>query len=534
MPGPLIRTDLALRARYAQGGGIYRMIPAAVARPTNAEELAEVLAGARGRGLTVTPRGAGSAMDGSNVTRGLMLDLNLYEDDRCLIVPEERRAFVSPAISLKRLNAEAAAHGLRLAVDPSSAAWATLGGLVSTNAAGPQSVRCGSIRRAVHGLALQTADGYLDLSRSREPDQQHPVLARWRHDVEPLLQRHEATIRARYPQVRKNSAGYGLDHYLDSEELIDLVIGSEGTLGVITDVILDLEAIPAHRVALRVAIRHREDLVPAIEAIRSHGPATLEFLDATFLRLIAPQQLTPEQPDLLDRASGLLLVDFEGDDDAEMLDRAVAAANAVGPLALDVRIARDADEIERLWSIRHRASPLLAALTDGRRSLQVIEDGCVPVPQLPAYLAAVESAARAGRIDAVMFGHAGDGHVHVNLLPNVNDVDWQERVRTIFHAVSDTIVRLGGTPSGEHGAGRLRASLLEPLYGPEIVECFRAIKTAFDPDGFFNPGVIIGDGTDPIDHLKVGDDAVPLPPGVEAYLQRVEREARWGESRWEG
>lgn len=534
MPGPLIRTDLALRARYSQGGGIYRIIPAAVARPTNAEELAEVLAGARERGLTVTPRGAGSAMDGSNVTRGLMLDLNLYDDDHCLVAADERRAFTSPAISLKRLNSEAAAHGLRLAVDPSSAGWATLGGLVSTNAAGARSVRSGSIRRWVRGLALQTADGYLDLSRSREPDQEHPVLARWRRDVEPLLQRHEAVIRARYPQVRKNSAGYGLDHYLATEDLIDIVIGSEGTLGVITDVVVDLEAIPTHRAALRVAVRHRDDLVPAIEAIRAHAPATLEFLDATFLRLIAPQQLTPEQPDLLHHAAGLLLADFEGDDDAEMLDRAVAAAGATQVFALDVRLARDAEEIERLWSIRHRASPILAALTDGRCSLQVIEDGCVPVPQLPAYLAAVESAARAERIDAVMFGHAGDGHVHVNLLPNVTDRDWQERVRTIFRAVSEAIFRLGGTPSGEHGAGRLRASLLEPLYGPEIVECFRAIKAAFDPDGFFNPGVIVGDGSDPISQLKVGADAVTLPSGVEAFLQRVEREARWGESRWEG
>ena len=532
MPGPPIRTDIGIRARYSQGGGIYRLIPAAVARPTSAAELEDVLEGARARGLTVTPRGAGTAMDGSNVTNGLLLDLTLYDDDHCLVNDELLRAFVSPSIALARVNAVAATHGLRVAVDPSSAAWATLGGMVSTNAAGPHSVRTGSIRRWVHGVAMMTADGYLDLSRDREPDQEHPVIARWRNVVEPLLQQHEVAIRARFPKVRKNSAGYALDHYLDSGDLLDIVIGSEGTLGVITDVNLNLETVPAHRAALRVAIRSRSDLVPMIESIRTHDPATLEFLDASFLRLIAPGVLTPEHPELLHEAAGLLLADFEGDDAGEMVDRAIVAAHAAQATALDVRLARDPDEIEKLWSIRHRASPILAGLTDGRRSLQVIEDGCVPVARLGEYLDAVDAVTRAQRIDVVMFGHAGDGHVHVNLLPNIQDSDWKDRVRAVFSGISEAVIRLGGTPSGEHGAGRLRAGLLESLYGADVMACFGAVKQAFDPDGFFNPGVIVGDGSDPFASLKIGADAPSLPAGVDDYLLRIESQARWADSRW--
>jgi FAD/FMN-containing dehydrogenase len=532
MPGPLIRTDLARRSRYSQGGGIIRIVPAAVARPTTAAELDEVLAGAKARGLTVTPRGAGSAMDGSSVGPGLILDLTLYDDDHCLVNDEQRRAFAAPSISLARLNAEASRHGLRVAVDPSSAAWATLGGLVSTNASGPRTVRSGSVRRWINGVAMVTVDGYLDLSRNRESDQQHPVVARWRNDVEPLLRRHEGAIRAHFPAVRKNSAGYALNHYLDSEDLLDIVIGAEGTLGVITDVNVDLEPVPAHRAALRVAVRTRADLVPMIEAIRTSNPATLEFLDASFLRLIAPGVLTPEHPGLMTEAAGLLLADFESDDETELVDRGIVAARAVQGTALDVRFARDPIEIEKLWNIRHRASPILAGLTDGRRSLQVIEDGCVPVPRLAEYLDAVDSVARRQRIDVVMFGHAGDGHVHVNLLPNVLEPDWKDRVRAVFDDVSTAVLRLGGTPSGEHGAGRLRAGLLGPLYGPEIMECFRAVKQAFDPAGFFNPGVILGDGSDPFGALKIGADAPPLPDGIDGYLQRIEAQARWGESRW--
>jgi FAD/FMN-containing dehydrogenase len=201
-------------------------------------------------------------------------------------------------------------------------------------------------------------------------------------------------------------------------------------------------------------------------------------------------------------------------------------------MAIDQRVGRDTDEIEALWSIRHAASPILAAIRDGRRSLQVIEDGCVPVRRLGEYLDAVERACTDARIDAVMFGHAGDGHVHVNLLPDVNSPDWLARVRGVYDAVNSALIRLGGTPAGEHGAGRLRAGILEARLGPEAMACFAAIKGAFDPDGIFNPGVIITDGSDPFAELKVGADAPGLPDGIATELWEIEQERRWGVSRW--
>jgi len=532
MTPPPLRTDLATRSRYSQGAGIYRLIPAAVARPTTGGELAAVLAAARDRGLTVTPRGAGSGMAGANVTTGLVLDLTGLDSRRCRIDPAGRRASLSPALPLATLNRAAAPHGLRLPVDPSSAAWATLGGMVSTNAAGPRSVRSGSMRRWVRGVSLETADGPLELARGRQPDTNHPVIGRWRDDVEPLLQAFQSSIRARFPRVRKNSAGYGLDHYLDTRELVDIVAGSEGTLGVITDITLDLEPVPRHRISLRVAVGDRADLVTHIEAIRLHEPATLEFLDRSFLRLIAGQPLTPERPGLLAAAAGLLLADFEGDDPPAVFALASEAASAVQGSALDVRIATDDLEIDRLWSVRHAASPILAGLTDGRRSLQVIEDGCVPVARLAEYLDVIDEACRAGRIDAVIFGHAGDGHLHVNLLPDLDDSGWEIRVRAVFDSVSTAVIRLGGTPSGEHGTGRLRAGLMEELYGVEVVACFTAVKRAFDPAGFFNPGVIIHDGSDALSRLKVGTGAAVLPTGMDEYLAAIEKNAAWAKSRW--
>jgi len=132
----------------------------------------------------------------------------------------------------------------------------------------------------------------------------------------------------------------------------------------------------------------------------------------------------------------------------------------------------------------------------------------------------------------VIFGHAGDGHLHVNLLPDLDDSGWEIRVRAVFDSVSTAVIRLGGTPSGEHGTGRLRAGLMEELYGVEVVACFTAVKRAFDPAGFFNPGVIIHDGSDALSRLKVGTGAAVLPTGMDEYLAAIEKNAAWAKSRW--
>jgi glycolate oxidase len=152
---------------------------------------------------------------------------------------------------------------------------------------------------------------------------------------------------------------------------------------------------------------------------------------------------------------------------------------------------------------------------------------------LGRYLDAVELACTEAAMDVVMFGHAGDGHVHVNLLPDLGTPDWLTRVEEIWQRVTAAMLELGGTPAGEHGAGRLRAGQLERFLGPEAMVCFDAIKRAFDPQDLFNPGVILPDGSDPLADLKVGPRAVPLPTGQEDALRRIEEERRWGESRWE-
>jgi hypothetical protein len=136
-------------------------------------------------------------------------------------------------------------------------------------------------------------------------------------------------------------------------------------------------------------------------------------------------------------------------------------------------------------------------------------------------------------IAAVIFGHAGDGHVHVNLLPEIARPGWETAVASILEEVTDALVRLGGTPSGEHGDGRLRAGLLERVYGAEVVDLFRRVKHAFDPLGIFNPGIILPSGEPAIGRLKTGTTAVPIPDDVARALREIERSGGYGRCRME-
>lgn len=530
MTDSLLDRDVPRRARYSQGAGIMRIIPAAVARPRDVTMLRAAIAEARSAGMSITPRGAGTAMDGGNIGSGLVLDLSLFNHSECDIDVGKRHAVVSPSLTLAALRTATALHGLRLPPEPSSAAWATLGGMASTNAAGAQSLKHGSVRPWIVALTLETVDGPLHLERGEKPPATHPVVRRWEEQVVPMLDRHRDEIIRRYPAVRKNSAGYALDHWLADRELIDLVIGSEGTLGVITRLAVRLDTQPPVRMSLRAVLQRRDALESAIDAIRRFDPETLEFLDESFLAVLRGRPSgSATDPGLLD-AGSILLADFTGDDADEVRARIEAAAAAAAPHAR-IDLALQPDQIEKLWAVRHGASPALAALEDGRRSLQVVEDGCVPAGALVAYIEAVEAACRSAGVDVVIFGHAGDGHVHVNLLPRLDDNAWHNRIAAVYRRVSADVIALGGTPSGEHGAGRLRAPLLNALYGAAVMDCHVAVKHAFDPTGLFNPGVITGHA-DPLTSLKLGPDAPTIPGDVEEWLADMERRADWGRSRW--
>ena len=513
------RTDDVARALYAEGAGIFRIVPEAVAVPAGRDDLVALVHWARAGGHALVPRGAGSGMPGGNIGPGVVVDLSAGFREPPAIDAAAGTARCGASITYQALNAAAAGYGLRLPPDPSSGAFCTLGGMVATNAAGAHSVKYGAMRRWVRGLEFVTADGEagaVDGAASLPP----PTAAeqRFLREVAPGLRERAADLAGAVPRTTKNSAGYALDAYAASGRTAELLTGSEGTLAVVTAVEVALAPLPDDRSTLLVTLRSLDDVGPAVLALRPHGPSAIELLDRTYLDFVrgAIQRRVP------DGTEAVLLVEFESDGHQ--------AVGAVRGLAETTELADDVASVSRLWELRHLASPLLASLPNNLRSLQLIEDGCVPVAVLGRYIRALRDAAAAFGFEIVIFGHAGDGHLHANVLANVAAPDFATRLFGCLEAVTGAQLSLGGTPSGEHGDGRLRAAFLASTFGEGYADLCRRTKEAWDPAGILNPGVKVPAPGAKLDAsmLKVGAAAPPIPAEIAARLREVERSAAWG------
>jgi FAD/FMN-containing dehydrogenase len=527
------RADERARAAYSEAAGIYRILPCAVCLPADVADLQRVICWAADHRLALIPRAAGSGMAGGNVGDGVVVDLTRMTDQRLAVDPSSRRAVTGAGVTLSALNAAAAPHQLRLPPDPSSGAWATLGGMVSTNAAGARSVRYGSVRPWVEALTLVTSDGQAaKLRRGEASEQGHSSLSRFAYEAAPAIRAAAAHIQSRFPHTRKNAAGYALDAFLNSGDVLDLVIGAEGTLGIVTEIEWRLDPIPRHRAGLRVALQSLEMLSESVQTLLRSRPSALELLDRTFLDLVAGDRIAGAGL-RFPATDAVLLVELERDDPRALREAIEEATARIRPLAHAVDSAYSEEAAQRLWTIRHAASPIIAGFPDSRRSLQVIEDACVPIGRMGEYIRLVRSAANAREVPIVMFGHAGDGHVHVNLLPEIGRAGWEASVAALLEDVTGAVIELGGTPTGEHGDGRLRGHTLQRLYGDEIIELFRQVKRSFDPSGVFNPGVILPSAEPPVSRLKVGQHAIPLPPDIELGLREIEVTAGYARCRLE-
>ena len=518
------RSDDVARALYSEGAGIFRILPEAVAVPKDVSDLALLVRWAAERGVALVPRGAGSGMQGGNVGAGVVVDLTRACLDTPVIDLEAQTARCGASVTYRALNGAAQPHGLHLPPDPSSGAFCTLGGMAATNAAGAHSVKYGTMRRWVRALEFVTADG----EAGRTDGQSHGRTAaeqRFLADVAPAIRASAADLAASTPQTPKNSSGYALDVFARSGRTADLLVGSEGTLAVITALKVALAPLPAERTTLLVTLGSLEQVGPAVLALRPVGPSALELLDRTYLDFVRGAA----QRHLATGTEAVLLVEFEGN--------GREAAAAVQGIATSVELADDAATVGRLWELRHLASPLLASLPDHLRSLQVVEDGCVAPDRLARYIAALRAAAAACGFEIVIFGHAGDGHLHANLLADVTAPDFARRLATCLEQVTAEQIALGGTPSGEHGDGRLRAPFVGRTFGAAYLELCRRTRTAWDPAGILNPGVKIlrtdDAGTLRPDALKVGLEAPALPVGIAARLREIERTASWGTFRME-
>jgi FAD/FMN-containing dehydrogenase len=520
------RDDLPARAVYSEAAGIARILPRAVAVPRDAEDACALVRWAAESRTPLVPRGSGSSMAGGAIGDGVIVDVSRL--DAMEPVDVARRTIrCGPGAVRDAIDRAARAVGLQFPVDPSSGAFCTVGGMAATNAAGAHTLRYGAMRAWVEALDCVFCDGSRAELRRGVASPPLPILQRALVALEPVLAA-ERRAPSKHVGVRKESSGYGLADWAASGELVDLLVGSEGTLALIVGVELRLAPLLPHSASLLGAFATLEDAVIAADRARLAGAVACELLDRSFLDVARLGGTSAP-----DDAEAVLLGEVEAgsreeaDAVAREIERRFRESGATA-----VRLALDPDTEQAIWELRHAASPIMTRIHPALKSMQLIEDGCVPPARLPEYVRGVRAAFERYRFRGVIFGHAGDANVHVNPLIDVREPDWRARAEALLDDISTLTGQLGGTLTGEHGDGRLRAPLLSRVWTPETLAHFAAVKHAFDPDGILNPGAKVAlAGARPFDAVKY-DPALPALPGpARAALARVERERGYARSR---
>ncbi|MFL5485790.1 MAG: FAD-binding oxidoreductase [Gemmatimonadaceae bacterium] len=520
------REDELARAVYSEAAGIGRAIPAAVAVPVDAEDVVVLVKWAAETKTSLIPRGSGSSMSGAAIGSGVIVDMSRI-NHLSRIDERERTVWAEPGVLWTTLDVAARRKGLRFPVDPSSGSFCTLGGMVSTNAAGPHSLRYGSTRPWVNAIDCVFSDGDRAVITRGEPAPKRiEAVARFMREVHGEIVASDKRRPILHVGVRKESSGYAIHDYATDADLVDLLVGSEGTLVVIVGVQLRLSAVPAATSSVLGSFTTLEEAtVAATKAVES-GASACELLDRTFLAYAATGDSADDSfRARTEGAAAILLAEVESETPAQAASSAERLAKAFSDSgARDVDVALTPDAERDLWELRHAASPILAAL-ENATSMQFIEDGAVPLPRLPDYVQGVRKALADREVQGVIFGHAGDAHVHVNPLIDTSHDDWRKKVSGLLDDVVALTARLGGTLTGEHGDGRIRTPLLSRVWHKDALLAFGLVKKAFDPVNIFNPGVKVAlSGQSPLTDIKYDPSLAPLPGMARAALDDVVRD----------
>jgi len=508
---------------YSEAAGIGRAIPSAVAVPIDAEDVVWLVKWAAETKTALIPRGSGSSMSGGAIGKGVIVDLSRI--NHLQRIDERARAvWAEPGVLWSTLDIAARRRRLRLPVDPSSGPFCTLGGMASTNASGAHTLLYGSTRVWVNALDCVFSDGNREvITRGESPPRRVDAVARFLRDAHGEIVAMDKRRAIRHEGVRKESSGYAVHEYSTKADLVDLLVGSEGTLAIIVGIQFCLSPLPAATSSVLGSFGSLEGATAAAMKAVATGASACELLDRTFLAYAASAPSSDQVlRERMEGAAAILLAEVEGGSPAEAATAAenlAAMFKEAGANIVDVALTPEREH--DLWELRHAASPILAAL-DHSTSMQFIEDGAVPLAKLPDYVQGVRQALSDRGVSGVIFGHAGDAHVHVNPLVDVRQPDWREKVNGLLDDVVKLTARLGGTLTGEHGDGRLRTPLLDRVWNKDALRAFALVKKAFDPQGILNPGVKVAlPNQKPIEDIKYDPSLPPLPAEARAALDSM-------------
>jgi FAD/FMN-containing dehydrogenase/Fe-S oxidoreductase len=478
------------RALYSSDSSLYRVVPAVVACPRDDAEVAAALSVCRELAVPLTCRGAGTSVAGNAVGTGIVLDFARHMGQAVSVNAEERTATVQPGVVHARLQRAAAPHGLRFGPDPSTHSRCTIGGMIGNNSCGARSLSTGRTVDNVVALDVLTAAGErLSLtgptprSASLPPGRE---LAKLRAIAGGAL----ATIRTEFGRFGRQVSGYALEHLLPEHgfDVRRALVGSEGTLAVVTSATVALVGEPAHRA---LAVLGYPDMATAADAapeVLHWHPAACEGLDSRMIDVVRSRKGASRVPDL-PRGSAWLFVELTGDTAAEADSAAKELIATVD--ALDGLVVSNAAQATALWRIREDGAGLAGRSERGAPAYPGWEDSAVPVESLGAYVRDLGELMADRGLTGAPYGHFGEGCLHLRLDFPLDQPDGKAAMRVFLLDAARLAARYGGSLSGEHGDGRARSELLPLMYSESAIELFREVKRTFDPDGLLNPGVIV-------------------------------------------
>ncbi|MFB6080614.1 MAG: FAD-binding oxidoreductase, partial [Haloferacaceae archaeon] len=465
-----VRFDTYTRQLYATDASAYEVTPIGVVFPTSTADVSAVVEYCAAREIPVLPRGGGTSLAGQAVNEAVVLDFTRHMGSVLDVRPDDREVRVQSGTVVAEMNERLEPHGLKFAPDPSTANRSAVGGAIGNNTTGAHSLQYGKTDAYVAELEVVLADGTVttlgdvgldDLQARADPE--GSVEERLYAEVARIVEEEAEAVEAAFPGIKRNASGYNLDvlieearqardpaHERETVNLGRLIVGSEGTLAIVTEATLALEPIPP---TTAIGLLTYDSLLDAMEdvgPILAHDPAALEVMDGVLLDLARDLEEFRDVVGLLpERTDSFLLVEFYAADEDEAREKVEALLDdRVGEIAFDGLEAYSKEKREEFWRMRKASTPILLSRTTDEKHLAFVEDIAVPPEHLPEYIADFQAVFEDNDTFGSFYAHAGPGCLHVRPLINTKTLEGVETMESIADAVTDLVVEYGGSVSG--------------------------------------------------------------------------------------
>jgi FAD/FMN-containing dehydrogenase/Fe-S oxidoreductase len=519
-----VRFDAVSRALYSTDASVYQIAPLGVVVAKSREDLLRIVRIAGRFRCPVTLRGGGTAQAGQSIGAGLIVDTSKYYNRILELNVEERWARVEPGIVLDELNTALRPHGLRFAPDVSTASRATVGGMMANNSSGARSVMYGKTIDHVLEQDVVLADGSvahfgpLNAAEWDSATRGDTLEAECYRTVDRLATECAEEVDRRFPKVLRRVGGYNLDEFVSvtrPRNMARMMVGSEGTLGVVLEAKLNLVPLPKHKAVLVVQFRELLEALAAAPLILRHGPSAVEVMDRFILdhTSLSPNLQRLRESFIEGEPGAILCIEFYDDAKENLPPRLDALERELAASSFGYRYfhALELPVQARVWHLREAALGLSMTMKEDSKSLSFVEDTAVAPEKLRDYIERFMAIVRKHETSAGVYAHASVGCLHVRPVVNMKTAAGIRKFEAIATDVSDLVLEFGGALSGEHGDGLVRSPFMEKMFGPVLYGAFRTIKRTFDPEGIFNPGKIV-DSPPITENLRFGAGYVSPKP----------------------